>query len=133
MAPTINQASRRLYLARSIIHLSRELVLDDGFGRMHRNNIASYLDELLRLVRLPSEDAVALRTLALECTHVSVECAKMALEGAKTGVLGRLTYPSNDVFSVDKDGARMRSCSAVAGKTWSRQTASMCRVKMYGF
>ena len=50
LAPTINQASRRLYLARAIIHLSRELVLADGFGRMRRNDIASFLDHLVRQV-----------------------------------------------------------------------------------
>jgi len=48
LAPTINQASRRLYLARTIVFLSRELVLDDGLSRMHVLDISSFLDEAVR-------------------------------------------------------------------------------------
>jgi len=48
LAPTINQASRRVYLARTIVFLSRELVMDDGFSRMHVVDIASFLNEALQ-------------------------------------------------------------------------------------
>ena len=47
LAPTVNQASRRIYLARTIAFLSRELVLDDGLSRMHPLEIASFLNQAL--------------------------------------------------------------------------------------
>lgn len=53
LAPTINQAGRRIVLANSCSHLCRELVIDDGYARMAKEDVASalryYLDEL-RLV-----------------------------------------------------------------------------------
>jgi len=59
LAPTINQAGRRRFLTRACVHLSRELVLNDGFSRMSRNDVASALSfYLLELGR--ADDAVRL-------------------------------------------------------------------------
>eukprot|EP00961_Rhodomonas_salina_P038043 511455-Rhodomonas_salina.2 len=52
LAPILNQVARRLFLTRSCAHLSRELVLADGFSRMDQAETASalryFIDELNR-------------------------------------------------------------------------------------
>mmetsp|Transcript_10088 Transcript_10088/g.24853 ORF Transcript_10088/g.24853 Transcript_10088/m.24853 type:complete len:401 (+) Transcript_10088:2-1204(+) len=49
MSSMLNQAERRQFLLRLCCHLSRELVLDDGFGRMTKkeatSSLAYYLDQ----------------------------------------------------------------------------------------
>lgn len=59
LAPTINQAGRRRFLTRSCVHLSRELVLDDGFSRMKKAEIASALHFYLSELKV-ANDAVRL-------------------------------------------------------------------------
>jgi len=59
LAPTINQSGRRRMLTRLCIHLTRELVIDDGFARMSKQEIAEALH--LYLARLTeANDAVRL-------------------------------------------------------------------------
>jgi len=55
LAPTINQGSRRLYLTRAVVYLSRELVLNDGFGRMDHSEIAAWLKHFLQQLQRSDE------------------------------------------------------------------------------
>lgn len=63
LGPTTNAAGRRKYLARACSHLSRELVLNDGFSRMTQAELHGalhwHLEELKRVsaaVRLGDEE-----------------------------------------------------------------------------
>lgn len=59
LSPTINQAGRRRTLSRACAHLTRELVLDDGFARLSRRELAGALSFYLQELRR-ANDAVRL-------------------------------------------------------------------------